>query len=241
MTWPIPTTARFNPKTQSPGAGFFFKSIAGFDDVSAGKADAMSGIQGCRPADDRDHALKTGRDVPAGGGAQLLGASSPQEDVDKWGYRLRPPIRTAPAPFYLDSWTLGQELVFKRNPDYYLAGQPYLDELDFKIGAEPLDSTVAATEGRWIRLGSGDGIPPAKFLEIMNDRDQKKLVVQAPQLETSYLTIKTTMKPLDDVRVPPGDQHGRSTRTASSRSSTAAPMSQHRSLPPGMPGLRQGL
>src|SRR3954468_23152976 len=38
-----------NPKTQSPGSGFF-KSIAGFDDVTAGKADSMSGIKVVDPA-----------------------------------------------------------------------------------------------------------------------------------------------------------------------------------------------
>ena len=33
-----------NPKTQSPGQGFF-KSIAGYDDVAAGKADHLSGVK----------------------------------------------------------------------------------------------------------------------------------------------------------------------------------------------------
>ena len=90
----------------------------------------------------------------------------------------------------MDSWTLGQELVFKRNTDFYVKGTPYLDELDFKIGAEPLTALLQLQKGQ-IDI-AGDGIPPASFLSVMNDPEQKKLVVQAPQLETSYLTIKTT-------------------------------------------------
>jgi ABC-type transport system substrate-binding protein len=78
-------------------------------------------------------------------------------------------------------------------------GQPYLDELSFKIGAEPLTALLQLQKGE-IDI-AGDGIPPAKFLEVMNDPEQKKLVVQAPQLETSYLTIKTTMKPFDNLKV----------------------------------------
>ena len=47
----------------------------------------------------------------------------------------------------------------------------------------------------------GDGIPPAKFAEVMNDPAQKANVVSGPQLQTVYITMNVTMKPFDDVRV----------------------------------------
>jgi peptide/nickel transport system substrate-binding protein/oligopeptide transport system substrate-binding protein len=133
----------------------------------------------------------------------------------------------------MDSWTLGQELVFKRNTDYYVPGTPYLDELDFKIGAEPLTALLQLQKGQ-IDI-AGDGIPPASFLSVMGDPAQKKLVVQAPQLETSYLTIKTTMKPFDDLRVRQAISMAinkdRIVKIINGRADVA-----NQPLPPGMPG-----
>jgi peptide/nickel transport system substrate-binding protein len=155
-----------------------------------------------------------------------------KEDVEKWGtdYGHHPDGTGA---FYLDNWTLGQQVTFKRNPDYYVTGTPYLDEIDFKIGAEPLTALLQLQKGEVDVVG--DGIPPAKFLEVMNDPEQKKLVVNAPQLETSYLTMKTTMKPLDDVRVRRAINMAinkdRIVKIINGRADIA-----NQPLPPGMPG-----
>ncbi|MEO9230637.1 MAG: ABC transporter substrate-binding protein [Devosia sp.] len=219
-----------DPKTQSPGAGFF-KSIAGFDDLSAGKADTMSGIKVIDPSTIAFTLAKpdaTFLQVVALNFASVVA----KEDVDKWGadYGHHPDGTGA---YYLDAWNLGQELVFKRNPVYYTAGVPYLDEIDFKIGAEPLTALLQLQKGEVDVLG--DGIPPAKFLEVMNDPAQKALVVQAPQLETSYLTIKTTMKPFDDLRVRQAINMAinkdRIVKIINGRADVT-----NQPLPPGMPG-----
>ena len=219
-----------NPKTQSPGSGFF-KSIAGFDDVTAGKADAMSGVKVVDPATIAITLSKPDATFLQVVALNFAGIVA-KEDVDKYGadYGHHPDGTGA---YYLDSWALGQQLTFKRNPDYYLSGVPYLDEIDFKIGAEPLTALLQLQKGEVDVLG--DGIPPAKFLEVMNDPEQKKLVVSAPQLETSYLTIKTTIKPLDDVRVRQAINMAinkdRIVKIINGRADVAT-----QPLPPGMPG-----
>jgi oligopeptide transport system substrate-binding protein len=219
-----------DPKTQSPGQGFF-KSIAGYDDVAGGKAGHLSGVKVVDP-----YTVAITLSKPDATFLQVVALNFAgvvaKEDVEKWGadYGHHPDGTGA---FYLDHWTLGQELAFKRNPDYYLKGLPYLDEIDFQIGAEPLTALLQLQKGQVDVVG--DGIPPAKFLEVMNNPDEKKLVVSAPQLETSYLTMNVTMKPLDDVRVRKAINMAiNKDRIIKIINGRADPATQP--LPPGMPG-----
>ena len=75
--------------------------------------------------------------------------------------------RSAPAPSRSTEWTLGQRLVLERNPDYYKAGLPKLDRITFEVGQEPLVALLRLQRGEVDILG--DGIPPAKFLEVRNN------------------------------------------------------------------------
>jgi peptide/nickel transport system substrate-binding protein len=219
-----------DPKTQSPGQGFF-KSIAGYDDFVNGKATSMSGIKVIDPS-----TLAITLSKPDATFLQVVALNFAgvvaKEDVAKWGadYGHHPDGTGA---YYLDSWTLGQELVFKRNTDYYNKGVPYLDEIDFKIGAEPLTALLQLQKGDVDIVG--DGIPPAKFLQVMSDPVESKLVVQAPQLETSYLTMNVNMKPLTDVRVRQAINmainKARIVKIINGRAEIA-----NQPLPPGMPG-----
>ena len=58
-------------------------------------------------------------------------------------------------------------MVFERNPDYYREGLPKLDQITFEVGQEPLVALLRLQRGEVDMLG--DGIPPAKFLEVMDD------------------------------------------------------------------------
>jgi oligopeptide transport system substrate-binding protein len=219
-----------NPKTQSPGQGFY-KSIAGYDEVANGKADHLSGVKVVDP-----YTVSITLSKPDATFLQDLALNFAsvvaKEDIEKSGadYGHHPDGSGA---FYLDHWSLGQEIVFKRNTDYYVKGVPYLDEITFKIGAEPLTALLQLQKGQVDIVG--DGIPPAKFLDVMNDPEQKKLVVSAPQLETSYLTMNVTMKPLDDVRVRRAINMAinkeRIVKIINGRAEVA-----NQPLPPGMPG-----
>ncbi len=133
-----------DPKTQSPGQGFF-KSIAGFDDASAGKTPGLSGIKVIDP-----YTISFTLSKPDATFLQVVALNFSgvvaKEDVAKWGtdYGHHPDGTGA---YYLDNWTLGQQLTFKRNTDYYIKGVPYLDEIDFKIGVEPLTALLQLQKG----------------------------------------------------------------------------------------------
>ena len=86
----------------------------------------------------------------------------------------------------------------------------------------------------------GDGIPPAKFNEVMRDPELKKDVVIGPQLADRLRHDERQPEALRRPARPPGRQHGDQQGRASSSSSTAAPRRPTRSLPPGMPGYDKG-
>ncbi|MET3585362.1 ABC-type transport system substrate-binding protein [Pseudorhizobium tarimense] len=48
---------------------------------------------------------------------------------------------------------------------------------------------------------AGDGIPPAKFLEIKNSPNGAQMIVDGEQLHTGYITLNTKVKPFDEVKV----------------------------------------
>jgi oligopeptide transport system substrate-binding protein len=185
-----------NPKTQSPGASFYH-SIKGYDDAAAGKADHLAGVTAPDP-----YTVKFELANPDATFLHEMALNFAsvvaKEDVEKWGadYGHHPDGSGA---FFMTDWTLGQQIVLERNKDYYWPGVPRLDKVVFQIGQEPLVSLLRLQKGEVDLLG--DGIPPAKFNEVMNDPEQKKNIISGPQLQTVYVTMNVQMKPFDDVRV----------------------------------------
>jgi ABC-type transport system substrate-binding protein len=184
------------PETQSPGAGFY-DSIDGYADVSGGKAKELKGIE---TPDDATVVFHLNRpDAPFLHKLALNFAHVvPKEEVEKWGTDFgKHPVGTG--AFKLAEWTLGQRIVLERNPDYFRKGLPHLDKIVFEVGQEPVVALLRLQRGEVDILG--DGIPPAKFLEVMQDPTYKDLIIQGSQLHTGYVTMNVKAKPFDDVRV----------------------------------------
>ncbi|MDI6838887.1 MAG: ABC transporter substrate-binding protein, partial [Rhizobiaceae bacterium] len=185
-----------NPETQSPGAGFF-GSIKGFDKMADGSAKTLEGVTVVDP-----YTIKFELSRPDATFLHVMALNFssvvPKEEVEKWGADFgKHPVGTG--AFKLAEWTLGQKLVFERNKDYWEPGLPKLDQITFEVGQEPVVALLRLQNGE-VDI-AGDGIPPAKFLEVKNDPNYAKLIVEGGQLHTGYLTMKTTMKPFDDVKV----------------------------------------
>lgn len=185
-----------NPATQSPGAGFF-GSIKGFDKMADGSAKSLEGVTVVDP-----YTIKFELTRPDATFLHVMAINFsfvvPKEEVEKWGADFgKHPVGTG--AFKLGEWTLGQKLVFERNKDYWNAGLPKLDQITFEVGQEPVVALLRLQKGE-VDV-AGDGIPPAKFLEVKNDPTYAKLIVEGGQLHTGYVTMKTTMKPFDNVKV----------------------------------------
>ncbi|MGI6857001.1 ABC transporter substrate-binding protein [Mesorhizobium sp. 1B3] len=219
-----------NPKTQSPGAGFF-GSIKGFEEASTGKAEQLSGITVVDP-----YTIKFELSRPDATFLHVLAINFshvvPKEEVEKYGADFgKHPVGSG--AFKMAEWTLGQRLVFERFPDYWNKGLPKLDQITFEFGQEPVVALLRLQKGE-IDV-PGDGIPPAKFIEVQNDPAFKDLIIRGGQLHTGYVTMNVNVKPFDDVKVRQAVNMAinkdRIVRIINGR---AVPANQP--LPPSMPG-----
>ncbi|WP_062017379.1 ABC transporter substrate-binding protein [Aureimonas sp. AU4] len=223
-----------NPETQSPGAGFF-GSIAGYEAVSKGQAKELSGVT---IPDPRTVRIELSRPDATFLHVMALNFASvvPKEAVEAAaGDFGRQPVGTG--AFKLAEWTPGQRVVFERNPNYWRQGLPHLDGVTFEIGQEPIVALLRLQQGE-IDI-PGDGIPPAKFQEVMGNPETAKEVVEGGQLHTGYITMNVKMAPFDDVRVRRAVNMAiNKDRIVQIINGRAKPANQP--LPPSMPGYVEG-
>lgn len=222
-----------NPKTQGPGAGFFH-SIVGANKMTTGTADTMEGITAID-----DHTVKFTLAQPDATFLNVLALNFasvvPKEAVEAAGGDFgKHPVGSG--AFTLKEWTIGQRLVFQKNPDYFIKDRPHVDSFTIEIGQEPLVALLRLQKGE-VDI-AGDGIPPAKYLEMKKSPEFEGMIVDRQQLETSYVTLNTQVKPFDNAKVRQAVNMAinkdRIVRIINGR---ATPASQV--LPPLMPGYDQ--
>lgn len=220
-----------NPATQSPGAGFF-GAIAGFDAAGDG------GLSGVEVVDPLTVKITLSRPDATFLHVMALNFASvvAKEGVEAAGADFgKMPMGTG--AFKLAEWTLGQRLVFEKNADYWRPGVPFLDSVVFEVGQEPVVALLRLQNGE-VDV-PGDGIPPAKFMEVMGDPAQAAQVVQGGQLQTGYITLNVTIPPFDKLEVRKAVNMAinkeRITQIINGR---AIPANQP--LPPSMPGYTEG-
>ncbi|MFD1797305.1 ABC transporter substrate-binding protein [Paracoccus aurantiacus] len=223
-----------NPETQSPGAGFF-GSIAGYDAAAAGEAEGLSGVSVIDP---QTVEIKLSRPDATFLHLMALNFASvvPKEAVDEYGADFgKNPVGTG--AYSLGEWTIGQRVVLTKNPDYWRDGLPYLDSITFEIGQEPVVALLRLQNGE-VDV-PGDGIPPAKFQEVMSDPDQAARVVEGGQLHTGYITMNVGTPPFDKVEVRRAVNMAlNKDRIVQMINNRAVPATQP--LPPSMPGYTEG-
>ena len=109
-------------------------------------------------------------------------------------------IRTG--PFTLEEYREKQRLVFKRNPDYFETGKPYLDGVELYTIADAAGSIAAMRTGKidLIPAGRGEGLPHFLVPEARAIAGAK--VMPHGLFQTSENLIgRLDQKPWSDVRV----------------------------------------
>lgn len=223
-----------NPATQSPGAGFF-GSIMGYDAMAGGSATTLDGVTVVDPLTVQITLSRpdaTFLHVMALNFASVVPKEAVEAAGDDFG---KQPVGTG--AFKLEEWTLGQRLVFAKNADYWRAGVPYLDTVTFEVGQEPIVALLRLQNGE-VDV-PGDGIPPAKFTEVMGNPEEAARVVEGGQLQTGYITLNVTMPPFDKVEVRQAVNMAiNKDRIVQIINGRAVPATQP--LPPSMPGYTEG-
>ncbi len=223
-------TRLLDPKTASPGAGFFV-GIKGAQDFIDGKATTVEGV---KAVDGSTVEISLGApDVTFLNKVALNFAFIvPKEAVEAAGENFgHQPVGTG--PFVLKEWVAGQKLLFERNPNYFFEGRPFLDKVTIEVGVEPSVALLRLEKGE-IHL-MGDPPPGADWTRITSDEAWKNRLEIQQQVNTTYIAINTTQAPFDNVKVRQALNHAidkqRIVQLLNGRASVA-----NQILPPLMPG-----
>src|SRR5215467_13340773 len=130
-----------------------------------------------------------------------LGEIAP-EVVQRFGDLKKPDSAIGTGPFLLECYEPNVKTVFKRNPDYFLKDQPYVDGVEWLVLEDP--STGLAM----YRAGQIDCGPAAWWSVRQQDLDTLKqshprLMYQdfLSNVTSSVLYLRTDQPPFNDVRV----------------------------------------
>lgn len=97
--------------------------------------------------------------------------------------------------YIFDSWTPGEKLIIKANPDYW-QGPPEFTSVTFK----PI--TENGTRVSMLQSGDADFINPVPSEQVEALKNDPNLtIITKPSIVTRYITMNTAKKPFDDVRV----------------------------------------
>lgn len=105
-------------------------------------------------------------------------------------------------PFKFDHWTVNEELVVTKNPDYWQKdskGQklPYLDKITFKPVAEAQQRTNGLESGQFDIIHTTDG---QQIATLEPKKSQYNLMLQGPgRREVRYYLMNASKPPLDDL------------------------------------------
>ena len=223
-------TRVLDPKTGSPGAGFFV-GIKGAQDFIDGNAEAVEGIKALDPST-VEFTLSAPDVTFLNKMALNFSFIVPKEEVEKAGENFgHAPVGTG--PFTLKEWKSGESLTFERNPDYFYEGLPYLDSVVIQVGVAP-DVALLRLEKGEIQM-MGDPPPGADWTRITNDPAWANRIEKQPQVNTTYIAINTTMPPFDKLEVRQALNHAidkqRIVQLLNGRATVA-----NQILPPLMPG-----
>nr|WP_150960194.1 glutathione ABC transporter substrate-binding protein [Aneurinibacillus sp. XH2] len=115
--------------------------------------------------------------------------------LEKYGKDIgQNPVGTG--PFKFKEWMQGNHLTIEKNPDYWEEGLPKVDSITFKPVPEN-GSRVAM-----LKTGEADFVYPLPTEQVEHIDGKDGIVVEKnPSTIARYISINTTKKPFDDVRV----------------------------------------
>jgi len=112
---------------------------------------------------------------------------------------MQAPVGTG--PFKLKEWKKGSHIILERNPTYWKAGRPYLDQVILRVLPDGSSRAIAVEKGE-VDVAPMSGLPPA---EIQRLGKLPNMVASQDGNEglgpIMWLEVNNRSKPLSDVRV----------------------------------------
>jgi peptide/nickel transport system substrate-binding protein len=124
----------------------------------------------------------------------------PKEAEEQYGDFNKPEAAIGTGPFVLESYERGVKLTFKKNPDFFVKGLPYLDGVEWQMTPD------AAARLSLLRAGRVDFLHVHGFLQgeeaVPLQRTNPELTIRKfRNLQQGLFYMRTDQPPFNDVRV----------------------------------------
>lgn len=184
------------PDLASWGQGYT-SNIVGADNVIAGKAKTMSGIE----VVDK-YTIKFTLKQPQSTFLSFLAASPffvvPKEEVDKWKDQFSLHA-VGTGPFMIKEWLPGNKLTLVKNPYYWEEGKPYMDSIEFTMGVDAQTSLLKVEKGEADIIA--DLLAPSVVQQAMSDPKWKPYIYTRSGFIPTWVWINSKNPPLDKLEV----------------------------------------
>jgi YVTN family beta-propeller protein len=232
-----------NPKWHRPGAEF--GGVVGEAAYTTGKAPHISGIV-ARGDTLSIRLLAAGPDFPAGLTQPIFCALPSKTPVEPKGLRAIP----SAGPYYVESYTPGQGVVLKRNPNYRGSRPHQLAQIELVVGI-PTHRAVSDVEAGTADYASLFGLSPVNVRALASHLDARygpgsraaragaQQFFVNPVLEVDYFYLNTHRPLFANVHMRQALNYAIDRRALANLGFPLYPLPEHPTdhyLPPGMPG-----
>lgn len=188
-----------DPKTQAGGASFWF-NIVGANAYNTGKAKSVSGIKALDSFTLQINLIKPDASFLSVL-AMPFGSVVDKATIAKYGktYDASHPMGTGPYMFV--QHVINQKLTLTKNPHYFGGNVGKVDNIEADFGVDLDTAYLRIQRGQADYDGDQPAIPPAEFVNVINDPKLSKQVVKQAQVAFWYIPMNVQMKPFDNVLV----------------------------------------
>jgi methyl-accepting chemotaxis protein/ABC-type oligopeptide transport system substrate-binding subunit len=165
-----------------------------------------------------------------------MGIIAVEEARDAERVRLHP---SGAGPFRVDEIAEGERIVLRKHDDYFMTGEPHLDELVFR-----LDLTKGQDVADAFRRGELDiahGVPLKTVNELRNDPQLAPYILTTVQLHTSYFAYDCSAAPFDRLEIRQAVNHAINRRRINEQVYANLGVIAPGLLPPGLIGYDSSL
>jgi methyl-accepting chemotaxis protein/ABC-type transport system substrate-binding protein len=184
-----------SPDIKSSGS-WILRNVRGAADVISGRTQTLAGVTIVDP-----HTVEVQLDEPVAFFLSLLtmnetGIIACEEARDRQRVRLRP---QSTGPFKVEEVSEDRRVRLRANGDYWVPGQPHVDELVFRLDLHSAREVADA----FIRgeLDIAHGIPLKMVNEMRNDPQFAPYMLSTIQQHTSYMAYDCSTPPFDRLEV----------------------------------------
>jgi len=124
----------------------------------------------------------------------------PREAEEKSKDFNRPEAMIGSGPFMLKSYQKGSQIVFERNPDYYVKGLPYLDSVVIEITPEANSRLSLFRAGR-VHLPHMWGFLAPEEAKSVKQTNPEAVMTPIIGMPNAHIYFRTDQPPFNDVRV----------------------------------------